>query len=114
MIHLTASHFAFQPLALPGVRYRLHARICALHNRHLLGRRVDITRRRGGHTYRLTGVLVADVCGTTGRIDLPTGTFAELAGKGWRKAGLCPVVVKIGPAWRGEWHKHPKKRRAHR
>lgn len=92
---LTASHFSAGPLALPGIHYHSHARICALHSRGDLGKTATITYRAHGRRYVLRGVLVADVCGTRGRIDIPDGLYRDLIFRHGGDSGLARVTVTL-------------------
>ena len=121
---MMASHFGPQPLALPGYHYRAYGRFCALPSRSALGGTARLSWRVRGHWCPPQRFLVADVCGTANRCDLPVGTFAAIYGPGWERAGVFPirllgvtrcrhhkvkhaakhhrpVVTRIGTAWRG-------------
>ena len=120
---MMASHFGPQPLALPGYHYRRNGRFCALPSRSALGGTARLSWRVRGHWCPPQRFLVADVCGTAGRVDLPTQTFLQLFGQDGMRRGLVPirllgvtgrrrrhkikhsakhhVVTRIGTAWRG-------------
>ena len=120
---MVASHFGPQPLALPGYHYRQNGRFCALPSRSALGGTARLSWRVRGHWCAPQRFLVADVCGTANRCDLPVGTFAAIYGPGWQRAGVFPirllgvtgrrrrhktkrpVVTRIGTAWRGGYGK---------
>ena len=115
---MMASHFGPQPLALPGYHYQRNGRFCALPSRSALGGTARLSWRVRGHWCPPQRFLVADVCGTAGRVDLPTQTFLQLFGQDGMRRGLVPirllgvtrrrhhktkhhVVTRIGTAWRG-------------
>ena len=114
---MMASHFGPHPLALPGYHYRACGRFCALPSRSALGGTARLSWRVRGHWCPPQRFLVADVCGTAGRVDLPTQTFLQLFGQDGMRRGLVPirllgvtrrrhkvkrhVVTRIGTAWRG-------------
>ena len=120
---MMASHFGPQPLALPGYHYRRNGRFCALPSRSALGGTARLSWRVRGHWCPPQRFLVADVCGTAGRVDFASGTFLQLFGQDGMRRGLVPirllgvtgrrrrhkikhsakhhVVTRIGTAWRG-------------
>ena len=120
---MMASHFGPQPLALPGYHYRSRGRFCALPSRLALGGTARLSWRVRGHWCPPQRFLVADVCGTAGRVDFASGTFLQLFGQDGMRRGLVPirllgvtgrrrrhkikhsakhhVVTRIGTAWRG-------------
>ena len=115
---MMASHFGPQPLALPGYYYRSRGRFCALASRSALGGTASLSWRVRGHWCPPQRFLVADICGTTNRVDFPTGEFRQLFGADGMRRGLVPirllgvtrrrhhktkhhVVTRIGTAWRG-------------
>ena len=89
--HYQASFYPAQAVALPGYHYRAYGRFCALPSRHALGRTATVSYRVRGHWSRPTAFLVADVCGTPGRVDFPTGEFRRLFGADGVKRGLIPI-----------------------
>ena len=90
-VHYNASFFPRQAVALPGYRYRPYGRFCALPSRHALGKRVAFAYKVGGHWQVQRGFLDADICGTTGRLDLATGTYRRLFGAAGLKRGIIPI-----------------------
>ena len=119
---MLASHFEPQALALPGYHYRRNGRFCALPSRSALGGTARLSWRVRGHWCPPQRFLVADVCGTAGRVDFASGTFLQLFGQDGMRRGLVPirllgvtgrrrhkvkhparhhVVTRIGTAWRG-------------
>ena len=104
--HYNASFYPAQAVALPGYRYRPYGRFCALPSRHALGRRVAFAYKVNGHWHVERGFLVADICGTPGRLDLPYGTFSRLAGPKWRSVGIIPIrLLSVGGrAWHSKRH----------
>ena len=125
--HYQASFYPAQAVALPGYHYRSRGRFCALPSRSALGGTARLSWRVRGHWCPPQRFLVADVCGTPNRCDLPVGTFAAIYGPGWQRAGVFPirllgvtgrrrrhkikhsakhhVVTRIGTAWRGGYGK---------
>ena len=130
---MMASNYPPQAVALPGYHYRMYGRFCALPSRASLGRTVTVTYKVHGHWSAPIQLLVADICGTPGRVDLPQGTFLRLFGRDGVHRGLMPirilsmskakhhakhkakhgpkhhakhhVITRIGTAWRGEYRK---------
>ena len=130
---MMASNYPPQAVALPGYHYRMYGRFCALPSRASLGRTVTVTYKVHGHWSAPIQLLVADICGTPGRVDLPLGTFFHIFGKEGIRRGLMPirilsmskakhsskhkakhgpkhhakhhVITRIGTGWRGEYHK---------
>jgi len=95
--HYQASFFPSQAVALQGYHYRPYGRFCALPSRHALGKRVAFAYKVGGHWQVQRGFLDADICGTPGRIDLPTGEFRRLFGADGVRRGLIPIrILSIG------------------
>lgn len=106
MPYMMASHYGggSGAPALPHFHYRADGHFCALPNRRDLGHYVLLSSRHGTPLGRF---LVADVCGTSGRCDIPTSTFRNLFGAAGMRRGLVPVTVtRIGGAWRGGYGPH--------
>ena len=88
---MMASHFGPQPLALPGYYYRSRGRFCALASRSALGGTARLSWRVRGHWCPPQRFLVADICGTPGRVDFPTGQFRRMFGAAGVRQGLIPI-----------------------
>ena len=89
--HYNASFYPSQAVALQGYHYCPYGRFCALPSRHALGRMATVSYRVKGHWSRPTTFLVADVCGTPGRVDFAWGTFSRMAGPSYRRIGIIPI-----------------------
>ena len=90
-VHYQASFFPAQAVALPGYHYRRNGRFCALPSRSALGGTARLSWRVRGHWCPPQRFLVADVCGTAGRVDFPVGQFRRLFGAAGVRQGLIPI-----------------------
>ena len=106
--HYQASFFPSQAVALQGYHYRPYGRFCALPSRHALGRMATVSYRVKGHWSRPQAFLVADVCGTPGRLDLPTGQFRRLFGAAGVKRGLIPIRLLSVSGRARHTKRHPR------
>ena len=107
-INYQASFYPAQAVALAGYHYRPYGRFCALPSRHALGRTALVSYRVTGHWSRPARLLVADVCGTAGRVDLPEGAFRAIYGREGVRRGLMPIrIISIGGR---VWHRKKARR----
>ena len=106
--HYQASFYPAQAVALPGYRYRPYGRFCALPSRHALGRTATVSYRVRGHWSRPTAFLVADVCGTPGRVDFPVGQFSRMVGPSYRRIGIIPIRLLSVSGRARHTKRHPR------